>query len=72
MLLYIVQVGFLIELPVQRRLCSILLNLDFSKWNTTVWYRVTRYSQAFRGLMGDQRTPGFWGVTKLNTIKQEN
>ena len=28
-----------------------------------MWYRVIRYSQAFCGLIGDQRTPGFWGVT---------
>ena len=25
--------------------------------------RVARHSQVFRGLMGSQRTPGFWGVT---------
>ena len=25
--------------------------------------RVTRHSLVFRGLMGCQRTPGFWGVT---------
>ena len=24
---------------------------------------VTRHSRVFRGLMGSQRTPGFWGVT---------
>ena len=27
------------------------------------WCRVTRHSRVFRGLMGCQRTPGFWGVT---------
>ena len=27
--------------------------------------RVTRHSRVFRGLTGSQRTPGFWGVTKL-------
>ena len=26
-------------------------------------YRVARHSRFFRGLMGGQRTPGFWGVT---------
>ena len=26
--------------------------------------RVTRLSRVFRGLMGSQWTPGFWGVTK--------
>ena len=27
------------------------------------WCRVTRHPLLFRGLMGCQRTPGFWGVT---------
>ena len=31
---------------------------DFLKWR-----RVTRPPLVFRGLMGSQRTPGFWGVT---------
>ena len=26
--------------------------------------QVTRHSRVFRGLMGSQRTPGFWGVTE--------
>ena len=26
--------------------------------------RVTRHSRVFRGLMGSQRSPGFWGVTE--------
>ena len=30
--------------------------MDSGKWDTTVWYRVTRYPKAFRGLMGDQQT----------------
>ena len=51
---FIIQVGFWIELPVQI--------MDPSKWDIMVWYRVTRYPQAFCGLMGDQRTLGFWGV----------
>ena len=33
------------------------------KWDTTVWYRVTRNSQEFRGLAGCQRDPWVWGVT---------
>ena len=33
--------------------------MDPDKWDTMVCYRVTRYSQAFRGLMSDQRTPKF-------------
>ena len=31
---------------------------DFLKWR-----RVTRHTLVFCGLMGSQRTPGFWGVT---------
>ena len=27
--------------------------------------QVTRHSRVFRGLMGSQRTPEFWGVTVL-------
>ena len=27
--------------------------------------RITRHSRVFRGLTGSQRTPGFWGVTKI-------
>ena len=34
---------------------------DFLKWR-----RVTRPPLVFRGLTGSQRTPGFWGVTKLH------
>ena len=33
---------------------------DFLKWR-----RVTRPPLVFRGLTGSQRTPGFWGVTKV-------
>ena len=33
---------------------------DFLKWR-----RVTRHPLVFRGLMGSQRTPGFWGVTRV-------
>ena len=33
---------------------------DFLKWR-----RVTRPPLVFRGLTGSQRTPGFWGVTRL-------
>ena len=38
------------------------LIIDHSKWDITVWYRVTQYPKVFHELMGDQRTPGFWGV----------
>ena len=27
--------------------------------------RVTRHPRVFRGLIGSQRTPGFWGVTSV-------
>ena len=33
---------------------------DFLKWR-----RVTRPPLVFRGLTGNQRTPGFWGVTYI-------
>ena len=29
------------------------------------WCRVTRHSRVFRELTGCQRTPRFWGVTKM-------
>ena len=34
---------------------------DFLKW-----CRVTRHPLVFRGLMGNQRTPEFWGITGLD------
>ena len=37
--------------------------MDVGKWDSTVWYRVIRYPHVFCGLMCDQRTPRFWGVT---------
>ena len=30
-------------------------NMDLDKWDTVVWYRVTRNPQEFRGLTGCQR-----------------
>ena len=38
--------------------------LDFREW---CW--VTRHPRVFRGLMGCQRTPRVWGVTKVNIIQ---
>ena len=38
-------------------------NMDPDKWDTTVWYRVTRNPQEFCGLKGYQRDPRIWGVT---------
>ena len=29
---------------------------------------VTRHSRVFRGLMGSQRTPGFWGVITTSNL----
>ena len=34
-------------------------NMDPDKWDTTVWYQVTRNPQEFRGLTGCQRDPRF-------------
>ena len=63
MLLCFVQVGFWIELFVQRRLCPIFVKIiGPDKWDITVRYRVTRYPRVFRRLTVGQRTLGFWGV----------
>ena len=40
-------------------------NMDPDKWDTTVWYRVTRNLQEFRGLTGCQRDPRVLGRHKL-------
>ena len=32
-------------------------HMDPDKWDTTVWYRVTRNPQGFHGLTGCQRDP---------------
>ena len=32
-------------------------NMDLNKWDTIVWYQVTRNPQEFRGLTGCQRDP---------------
>ena len=39
-------------------------NMDPDKWDTIVWYRVTRNPQEFSGLTGCQRDPRF-GVSQL-------
>ena len=44
-------------------LLDFFLNMDLNKWDTIVWYRVTRNSQEFHGLTGCQRDPRIWGVT---------
>ena len=43
-----------VELPVQRRLCSILVR-DVGSPDI---------HERFHGLTGSQRTPGIWGVTR--------
>ena len=59
-----VQVGFWIELLVQRRLCPIFVKImDLGKWDITLWYQVTRYPRVLYRLTVGQWTPGFWGVT---------
>ena len=56
-----------VELPEQKRLCPIFFeNMDPDKWDTTMWYRVTRNPQEFHGLMGCQRDLRILGVTKIH------
>ena len=40
-------------------------NMDSNKWDTTVWYRVTRNPQEFYGLTGYQRDPWVLGRHSL-------
>ena len=47
-----------VELPIQRRLCSIFVR-DVGSPDI---------HECFRGLTGSQRTPGFWGVTTPTRI----
>ena len=37
--------------------------MDLGKWDTRCGIGLLDNPQVFRGLMGDQRIPGFWGVT---------
>ena len=61
----VVQVVFWVELPVQRRLCPILVKSWVpEKGDTMVWCRVTRHPRAFRGLTACQRDPRDRGVTE--------
>ena len=39
-------------------------NMDPDKWDTIVWYQVTRYPQEFYGLTGCQRDPQVLGRHK--------
>ena len=40
-------------------------NMDPDKWDTTMWYRVTRNPQEFHRLTGGQRDPRDRGVTPI-------
>ena len=54
----VIQVVGWVELPEQKRLYPIFCeNMDPNKWDTTVWYRVTRNPQEFCELTGCQRDP---------------
>ena len=69
----IIQVVCLVELPEKRRFYPIFFeNIDPDKWDTTVWYRVTRNPQEFRWLTGCQRDPRIWGVTNIFENKTSN
>ena len=58
----VIQVVCWVELPKQRRPCPIFCeNMDPDKWETIVWYRVTRNSQEFRRLTGCQWDPQVLG-----------
>ena len=47
----VIQVVCWVKLPEQKRLCpDFCENMDPDKWDTTVWYRVTRNPQEFYGL----------------------
>ena len=63
----VIQVVCCVELPEQRRLCLnfFFLNMDPDKRDTTIWYRVIRNPQEFRGLTGIQQDPRIWGVIIL-------
>ena len=62
----VIQVVYWVELLEQRMLCLIFFkNMDPDKWDTAVWYRVTRNPQEFRWLKGCQRDPWIWGVIDI-------
>ena len=61
----VIQVVYWVELLEQRRLCPIFCeNMDLDKWDTTVWYLVTRNPQEFCGLMDCQWDPPVLGRHK--------
>ena len=62
------QVGFWIELPVQRRLCPVFVKLWIPVNGTYEGVSGYTISTGFSGLIGDQQTLGFWGVTAYPRI----
>ena len=68
----VIQVVCWVELLEQ--LCPIFFfeNMDPDKWDTTVWYWVTRNPQEFCGLTGGQRDPQIWAITKHRQRKSED
>ena len=54
----IIQVVCWVDLLKQMRLCPIFCeNMDPDKWDTTVWYQVSRNPQEFYRLTSCQRDP---------------
>ena len=47
-------------------------NMDPNKWDTIVWYRVTRNPQEFRGLTGCQRDSRIWGVIAIGGTNEHS
>ena len=45
--------------------------MDPNKWDTIVWYRVTRNPQEFHGLTGCQWDSRIWGVTERERERRE-
>ena len=50
-------------------LVNIFFNMNPDKWDTKVWYRVTRNPQKFDRLTGCQRDPRIWGVTAPREVR---
>ena len=63
----VIQVVYWVELLEQRRLCLMFYEImGPNKWDTTVWYQVTRNPQEFHGLTGCQRDP--WDLGRHSLI----
>ena len=57
----VIHVVYWVELPKQRTLPDFCENMDLDKWDTIVWYWITRNPHEFRGLTGCQRHPRVLG-----------